>query len=122
MFLRYDRAVLTKHEKKAVLMPISAAYERTVPAKLYVHIEGEAPFEASEADLINFGYVKTEPEPQEIPETTQEGFDPTPLLRAGAKFGARALKVVNVAKDVTTTIVRDKVNEKNNTNNKNPKN
>lgn len=102
-------------------MPISAAYERTVPAKLYVHIEGETPFEASEADLINFGYVKAEPEPQEIPESVQEGFDPTPLLRAGAKFGARALKAVNVAKDVTTTIVRDKINEKNNTPNKDSK-
>jgi hypothetical protein len=102
-------------------MPISAAYERTVPAKLYVHIEGETPFEASEADLINFGYIKVEPEPQEIPEQAQEGFDPTPLLRAGAKFGAKALKAVNVAKDVTTTIVREKMNDKSNTPNKDNK-
>jgi len=111
-------------------MPISAAYQREVSAKLYVHVEGEEPFEATDADLLNFGYVKIdldqekleeEPRIKAVPEATKSEFDAKPFIEAGLRFGGRAAKAAKIAKDVTVTVVRDKVNEANKTNEANKK-
>ena len=97
-------------------MPISASYEKKVEAKLYVHVAGDEPVEATEEDLAKFGYFKViiEEQPTVDAEAPRKEFDPKPLLEAGARFGAKAFKTAGVVKDVTVTIIRDKVNESKN--------
>lgn len=96
-------------------MAISASYEKKVEAKLYVHVQGDEPVEATDEDLAKFGYFKVvleeKEEGAEEAETPRKEFDPTPLLQAGARLGAQAFKVAGVVKNVTVTIIKDKVNE-----------
>lgn len=89
---------------------VSASYERSVPAKLFVHIEGEAPFEASPADLANFGYVKIE---REEPKTEGEstGFTVDGLLSTGAKVGKTAVDVATTVGKVGVAVVRERIKE-----------
>jgi hypothetical protein len=102
-------------------MAISASYEKKVEAKLYVHVQGDEPIEATEEDLAKFGYFKVavedKAEAAEEAEATapRSEFDFTPFLQAGVRFGSKAVKAAGVVKDVTVTIIKDKVNDSKNT-------
>jgi hypothetical protein len=105
-------------------MAISATYNRPRKASLYVHLEGEAPFEATDQDLADFGYVKLSDvrdeefaaeeavlDADEVPAKSQSEFDPKPILDAGARIGLRAFKVARTVGGVASSVVKDQLKE-----------